>query len=30
LINNVRVEAEGVWTMIGVDLVLVAEEIEFE
>jgi hypothetical protein len=28
--DNVRVEAEGVWTMIGVDLVLVAENIEFE
>lgn len=30
LINNVRVEAEGVWTMIGGDLVLLAERIEFE
>ncbi|MGB3096192.1 MAG: DUF5666 domain-containing protein [Candidatus Deferrimicrobiaceae bacterium] len=30
LADDVRVEAEGVWTMIGVDLVLVAEKIEFE
>lgn len=28
--DNVRVEAEGVWTMISGDLVLVAENIEFE
>ena len=28
--DNIRMEAEGVWTMIGVDLVLVAEKIEFE
>ncbi len=30
LADDVRVEAEGVWTMIDGDLVLLAEEIEFE
>ena len=28
--DNVKVEAEGVWTAIGGDLLLVAETIEFE